>query len=128
LRERPEVQGLLPEGDMTKRRVSIQALYPKSFRDSCVHTPGDGRGMRKVLVNGVEIDRVVYAHTRKGKVIQFVRRNGKFVSDKHGKRVRTRTIHGHVQVLNIAEIPADSRDLLSRGTQGCMSRDEGRET
>jgi hypothetical protein len=33
-----------------------------------------------------------------------------------------------VWVIDFRMIPANSRDLLSHGTQGCMSRDEGRET
>jgi hypothetical protein len=102
VRERPEVQGLLSEGDMKRRRVSIKALYPKSFLSPSVHTPGDGRGVRKVLVNGVEIDRVVYAHTRKGKVVQFVTKpNGMVALDKHHKRPRTRTLRGRVEVVEV---------------------------
>lgn len=33
-----------------------------------IHTPGDGRGRRKVMVDGQEVKRVVYADTLRGEV------------------------------------------------------------
>lgn len=61
-----------------------------------IHTPDDGRGRRKVILNGKELKNVVFADTRKGKV--------RFVDDppkvhKHKKRVITRTKYGTVEVV-----------------------------
>ncbi len=59
-----------------------------------VHTPSDGRGRRRVLLNGVVVDRVVFADTRKGVVRHFDR---PAQIHKHGKRVIERTKHGKVE-------------------------------
>lgn len=36
-----------------------------------IHTPGDGRGRRRVLVDGREVKRVVYANTVTGEVRHY---------------------------------------------------------
>ena len=60
-----------------------------------IHTPDDGRGPRRVFLNGREVKRVVYADTKKG----VIRRNDDPVQvHKHGKRLIERTEHGVVTV------------------------------
>jgi len=67
-----------------------------------VHTPYDGRisedlrTQRDVFVNGKKIDGVMYADTKRG-IVRIVRRPIK--TDKYHKRVLTRTIRGHVEVV-----------------------------
>jgi hypothetical protein len=68
-------------------------------RASCIHTPRDGRGARKVYLNGVEVQKCVYANTRAGKVRVIVHRNGMLVFGKHGKSLRTKTLYGRVEVV-----------------------------
>lgn len=60
-----------------------------------VHTSSDGRGRRRVLLNGVVVDRVVFADTRKG-VVRYCDTPARV--HKHGKRVIERTKHGKVEV------------------------------
>lgn len=60
-----------------------------------IHTAGDGRGLRRVKVDGREVDRVIYADTRKG----IVRHHDKPSRlHKHGKRFIERTRRGKVEV------------------------------
>jgi len=76
-----------------------EAPLVEALRDmvvsSHIHTWSDGRGLRRVTVNGKEVDKVVYADTHKG----IVR-----VHDmpprvhKHGKRFIERTRRGKVEV------------------------------
>lgn len=69
---------------------------------SHVHTPGDGRGRRRVLLNGEPISRVVFADTSKGvvRVIPFPVR-----MHKHGKRAIYRTLRGKVELEPIHDKP-----------------------
>ena len=61
-----------------------------------IHTPMDGRGVRKVLLDGKEIGNVVYANTKKG----IVRVHPEPLKlDKHRKRVIEKTLRGKVEVL-----------------------------
>ncbi len=60
-----------------------------------VHIAGDGRGARKVLLNGKEIGHVIYADTSRG-VVRFIDNPPKL--HKHGKRLIERTRHGVVEV------------------------------
>lgn len=60
-----------------------------------IHTPGDGRGLRGVTMNGVVLDRVVYADTKRGVV--RVHDNPPKVH-KYRKRLIERTLHGDVRV------------------------------
>lgn len=61
-----------------------------------IHEPSDGKGARRVLLNGEEIGRVVYADERKG----FVRiHDNPPKLDKYKKRIIERTLHGAVVVL-----------------------------
>jgi hypothetical protein len=60
-----------------------------------IHEPGDGRGRRRVLLDGQLVRYVMFADTRKGVVriaAQPVRLH------KHGKRVVQRTLRGRVEV------------------------------
>lgn len=67
-----------------------------------VHTPYDGRisddqrTRRDVFVNGKKIDGVMYADTKRG-IVRVVRRPIRL--DKHMKRVLTKTLRGHVEVV-----------------------------
>lgn len=67
-----------------------------------VHTPDDLRvsedlrAQRDVFVNGKKIDGVMYADTKRG-IVRVVRRPIKI--DKYHKRVLTRTVRGHVEVV-----------------------------
>lgn len=60
-----------------------------------VHIAGDGRGQRRVLLNGREMRNVVYADTDRG-VVRFLDQPPKV--HKHGKRMIERTRHGMVEV------------------------------
>lgn len=59
------------------------------------HTPGDGRGGRRVLLNGKVIKRVLYADPKKGKVRVH---DDPPKLHKHGKRFIERTLRGIVVV------------------------------
>lgn len=60
------------------------------------HRVGDGRGDRIVRLNGRQIQQVVFADTKKGKVVVF---RSPLRLDKHKKRVLTRTLYGVVDVM-----------------------------
>ncbi|HDS1307959.1 TPA: hypothetical protein ACOENG_004301 [Stenotrophomonas maltophilia] len=60
-----------------------------------VHTTADGRGKRRVLLDGREIRKVVYADTRKG-VVRYYPEPVRI--HKHGKRAVMKTKHGKVEV------------------------------
>lgn len=62
---------------------------------SHVHTPSDGRGPRRVLLDGQVVEKVVYADTRKGVVRHY---DTPVRLHKHGKRALQRTKHGKVEV------------------------------
>lgn len=62
---------------------------------SHVHTPSDGRGRRRVLLDGQVVEKVVYADTRKGVVRYY---DTPVRLHKHGKRPVQRTKHGKVEV------------------------------
>ena len=61
-----------------------------------VHMVGDGRGQRRVLLNGKELRNVVYADTGRG-VVRLYDDPPKV--HKHGKRAIQRTRRGVVEVL-----------------------------
>jgi hypothetical protein len=68
-----------------------------------VHVAGDGRisedhkyWKRVVFLNGKEIDGVVYADTERG-IVRICRQPLR--ADKHNKRVLTKTVRGHVEVV-----------------------------
>lgn len=60
-----------------------------------VHTPADGRGRRLVTVDGIVVNNVVYADTRKGVVRHY---DSPPKMHKRGKRPIERTRHGKVAV------------------------------
>lgn len=60
-----------------------------------VHTHDDGRGRRRVLLDGREVKRVVYADTHKG-VLRYY--PDPIRIHKHGKRAIVKTRHGRVEV------------------------------
>lgn len=60
-----------------------------------VHRSDDGRGIRRVFVNEVEVKLAMMADTRRG-VVEVLRSPGRL--DKHGKRLLTRRIYGSVRV------------------------------
>ena len=62
-----------------------------------IHRPLDGRGMRKIFVNGNQVDRVFYADTKKGIVDYYPQ---PIRVHKHGKRMLSRRLRGHVEVVN----------------------------
>lgn len=62
---------------------------------SHVHTPSDGRGRRRVLLDGHVVEKVVYADTRKGVVRHY---DSPVRIHRHGKRAVQRTKHGKVEV------------------------------
>ena len=62
---------------------------------SHIHTPHDGRGLRRVLVNGRALDGVFYADTKKGLARYYVK---PLRLDKYKKRALSRTVRGRVQV------------------------------
>lgn len=61
-----------------------------------IHMVGDGRGLRRVYVDGREIRKVVYADTKRG-IVDAYREPLKL--DKHKKRVLTRRHRGKVEVV-----------------------------
>lgn len=63
--------------------------------DVNVHYRNDGRGRRRVLLNGREMSRVVYADTRKG-VVRYYPEPIRI--HKHGKRAILKTRRGKVEV------------------------------
>jgi hypothetical protein len=62
---------------------------------SHIHTPRDGRGHRRVFLNGREIKRVVYADTKKG-VVRI--HDDPPRMHRWRKRIIERTLHGIVGV------------------------------
>lgn len=64
-----------------------------------IHTPGDGRGLRKVFLNGKLIPFAFFADTIKGIVETYRKKNGSFIMHKHGKRVLTKKLYGKVEVI-----------------------------
>lgn len=60
-----------------------------------IHTVDDGRGRRRVLLDGQVVEKVVYADTRKG-VVRYC--DTPVRVHKHGKRAIQRTKHGTVEV------------------------------
>lgn len=65
----------------------------------CIHTPNDGRGNRKVFLDGKLIERVVYADTMKG----IVKVNVHPLRLKPNGEVLQRTYRGKVEVIEDAE-------------------------
>lgn len=61
-----------------------------------IHTPNDGRGTRKVFVDGREIECVVFADIKRG-IVDFHRQPLKL--NRWRKRVITRRIRGKVEVI-----------------------------
>jgi hypothetical protein len=61
-----------------------------------IHTPDDGRGTRRVLVNDKELSRVFFADTQRG-IARYYRHPLKL--DRWRKRVLSRTKRGRVEVL-----------------------------
>lgn len=66
-----------------------------SRKDPKVHTPFDGRGPRRVLLDGRVLDACFYANERKGKARVFLR---PMRLDKYRKRALWRTVYGCVVV------------------------------
>jgi hypothetical protein len=64
-----------------------------------IHTPDDGRGLRKVFLNGKLIPFAFCADTRKGTVEAYRKKNGRFIMHKYGKRVLTKKLYGKVEVI-----------------------------
>lgn len=60
-----------------------------------IHTPDDGRGMRRVLLNGREVKSVFYADTKKGVVRYYLQ---PLRLDKWRKTILSRTARGEVRV------------------------------
>lgn len=60
-----------------------------------IHTCDDGRGRRKVVVNGTVVEQVFYVDTRKG-IVRFYEKPLRI--HKHGKRAISRTLRGKVEV------------------------------
>jgi len=63
--------------------------------DPNIHTPGDGRGARRVYVDGKLVERVVYADTRRG-IVRYEVFPPRL--DKWGQRFIMRTRRGKVRV------------------------------
>lgn len=63
-----------------------------------IHTVDDGRGQRRVFVNGREIERVFFADTKRG-IVDAYREPLKL--DKRKKRLLTRRYRGAVRVVDI---------------------------
>lgn len=61
-----------------------------------IHTPRDGRGPRRVLVDGREVKRCLYADTRRG-IVDCYRYPLKL--HKYRKRAITQRLRGVVEVL-----------------------------
>jgi len=64
------------------------------MRDS-IHTPGDGRGLRDVWVDGEKINNVFFADTRRGIVDHYLE---PIRLHKYAKRILSERLHGHVVV------------------------------
>lgn len=66
------------------------------MNESPIHTPGDGRGLRDVLLDGKPIKHVVYADTEKGKVrVAWY----PYRINKRRQMIRHYTMRGHVEVI-----------------------------
>ncbi|WP_369913892.1 hypothetical protein AB8810_12755 [Xanthomonas sp. NCPPB 3005] len=65
------------------------------MEDSHIHAPDDGRGPRRVMVDGKVVEKVTYADTRKG-IVHHADTPPKI--HKHGKRMIERTKRGTVRV------------------------------
>lgn len=61
-----------------------------------IHTPNDGRGLRKVLVNCKEVQQCYFADTRRG-IARCYREPLRV--HKRGKRLLTKTYRGTVTVV-----------------------------
>lgn len=60
-----------------------------------IHSRDDGRGRRKVLVDGNVVEQVFYADTRKAVVRYYMK---PLREHKRGKRAISRTLRGKVEV------------------------------
>lgn len=65
-----------------------------------VHIAGDGRGRRRVLLNGRVVSGVIYADTARG-IVRMYDQPPRV--HKHGKRCIERTCHGIVEVFPMEE-------------------------
>ena len=63
-----------------------------------IHTVDDGRGPRRVFVDGREIASPIYADTKRGIVDAYAQ---PVRLDKHRKRILTRRYRGAVEVVTI---------------------------
>lgn len=63
---------------------------------SMVHTPGDGRGRRRVFVDGVEVRHVVFADVENG-VIRY--HDSPPVIDRSGESIVEHEMRGRVEVV-----------------------------
>ncbi|SHK68561.1 hypothetical protein [Halomonas caseinilytica] len=61
-----------------------------------IHTPHDGGGARDVFVDGRKVDGAFYADTKRG-IVDYYPKPLKI--HKRGKRVITRRLRGHVEVV-----------------------------
>ena len=75
-------------------------------RPDWIHTPDDGRGFRRVFVNGVEV-KSVYADTRRG-YCEIYEEPLTVV----GGELKTRWLHGKVVVKPVREKTLFLRDVL----------------
>jgi len=70
------------------------------IQEEHLHTPDDGRGLRKVFINGKERQRICFADTRKGYAIQYRKNShGDFMLDGHKKRILTRRLKGKIVIV-----------------------------
>lgn len=60
-----------------------------------IHFHGDGRGVRQVYLNGVPVNRVLYANTSRGKIRVT---DNPLRMDKYRKRILSHTLYGKVEV------------------------------
>lgn len=65
-----------------------------------VHTPNDGRGLRRVFLDSVEVKSCIYADERRG-IVRFHDSPPKI--HKHKKRIIERTARGRVEVVQCQE-------------------------
>jgi hypothetical protein len=63
-----------------------------------IHRTDDGRGLRDVFVNGVMVDRAVYADTKKG-IVFFVPFPVRI--KKNSDEIYTRRLRGKVEVVQV---------------------------
>lgn len=63
-----------------------------------IHTPGDGRGIRKVMVNGKEVEKCFYADTKRGIADCY---RSPFKVDKWRKRLLSKRYRGKVEVVYV---------------------------